>query len=124
MKIWRVMHPDVIDPLSGLPIGPYKATPGEWNCHRVAMGRAHIDSAHLCPFYDPKLEYHIDADEMCAFNSRYALDAWFDGWAERLQEAGFVVGCYEVPDSAIRVGGFGQAVFTALEARSLGCEPW
>ncbi|MER7688336.1 hypothetical protein [Streptomyces sp. NPDC097610] len=54
--------------------------------------------------------------ERCGFDSLDALNAWFEGWGEALSECGFQVWEYEVPDWAVRVGAYGQALFHAEEA--------
>jgi hypothetical protein len=79
------------------------------------MAGDHSNATHPSPHADAEL-HGITDDERCGFSSLEALNVWFDGWTEALNESGFEVWTYEVPDWAVRVGKFGQVVFDAREA--------
>ncbi|MEU6684409.1 hypothetical protein [Streptomyces sp. NPDC046832] len=119
MKVWRVGHSTALD--NGFPSGPYtaKGMPHADYDRLRGMGFSHCDDRHPSPYADPALR-GIDTTERCGFDSREALNAWFDGWTQALSEAGCVVWEYEVPDWAVRVGEFGQCVFMAAEAVETG----
>ncbi|WP_030240712.1 MULTISPECIES: hypothetical protein [unclassified Streptomyces] len=115
MRVWRVGHRSALD--SGFPSGPYTAkglTDAQYGA-LSGMGWAHSDMQHPCPYADHRLR-GIAKEERCGFDSREALNEWFDGWTEAMSEADFLVWEYDVPDWAVRVGGLGQVVFVAEEA--------
>lgn len=115
MKVWRVGHKSALD--NGFPSGPYTCNgiSGEHHERLWGMSCAHSYSTHPSPQADPLLR-DIRSNERCGFDSREALNAWFDGWGHVLAECDFEVWAYEVPDWAVRVGRHGQAVFVAGEA--------
>ena len=118
MIVWRVGHKAALD--SGFPSGPYTCTGmGEEDTSRVwGMAGEHSNSTHPSPYADPALK-GIRSYERCGFDSREALNTWFDGWTDALDESGFEVWTYDVPDWAVRVGAHGQVVFDHNEAREI-----
>ncbi|WP_433858212.1 hypothetical protein [Streptomyces kronopolitis] len=115
MRVYRVGHRTALD--AGFPSGPYTCE-GLDPEHVVAlwgMAGDHTNGSHPSPFADPLLK-GIEPFERCGFDSREALDTWFEGWESRLDAAGFIVWEYDVPDWAARVGRNGQVVFNNFEA--------
>lgn len=115
MKVYRVGHKSALD--FGFPSGPYtcEGVPSADVGRMWGMAPAHASGTHPTPRADPLLN-GIDSHERCGFDSLEALNRWFEGWGEALAESGFQVWMYEVPDWAVRVGKFGQAVFDGREA--------
>ncbi|MER5894745.1 hypothetical protein [Streptomyces sp. NPDC001876] len=87
------------------------------------MRYAHCDDRHPSPHWDRTLNLIRD-EERCGFNSREALDGWFEGFTKLLAECGFRVYVYDVPDWACRVGEHGQTLFVADEAVEMRTEPF
>jgi hypothetical protein len=78
----------------------------------------HCDDRHPSPYWDDALE-SIRDEEHCAFDSREALDGWFEHeWRVMLFAYGFKVYEYEVPGA--RVGEYGQALFRRDSATLIG----
>ncbi|MFE9026202.1 hypothetical protein ACFYOA_08055 [Streptomyces iakyrus] len=123
MKVWRVGHKTSRQ--LDFPSGPYtrRGVPREQSELLDGMGWSHGDDEHPSPSFDPALG-GIALHERCGFDSREALNKWFDGWLVQLDMADFVVWAYEVPDSAARVGKHGQVVFSTTDATELGHEPF
>lgn len=120
MRVWRVEHSTLNYGKFGetWPAGPYCGPAG------VADLRwSHNDDRHPGPGRDRILQW-ISQNELCGLDSREALDAWFMNWHQRLEEAGFVVSVYEVPDECARVGEYGQVCFMYREATRIGAEFW
>lgn len=115
MKVYRVGHSVALD--VGFPSGPYtcRGVPSADVARMWGMASAHMGGTHPSPYADSLLG-GISAAERCAFDSIDALNRWFDGFGDALADAGFEVWTYEVPDWAVRVGRYGQAVFVANEA--------
>ncbi|AFU62229.1 hypothetical protein TG1_34 [Streptomyces phage TG1] len=114
--MWRVAHESAR--YNGFPAGPYAcsdALPTRSVSILFHMGLEHSGTDHPSPYADPALRGIADF-ERCGFESREALNAWFDGWSEALDEAGMRVWVYDVPDWCARSGFAGQVVFDALEA--------
>jgi hypothetical protein len=118
MKVYRVGHKTALD--SGFPSGPYtcEGVPPEDVARMWGMASDHMGGTHPSPYADPAL-MGIQSFERCGFDSLDALNRWFDNWTEALDESGFQVWTYEVPDWAVRVGRHGQAVFDGREAVEL-----
>lgn len=122
MKVWRVEHGEHQDQ-EQRPYGPYR-TYGNLPTEGLAdMYGAHCGGVHATPYGDPKL-MGISFGELCALESRTALDAWFDGWHEVLDSLGYVISVYEVPARSVRKGSNGQVVFTYTDAKRLANEFW
>lgn len=120
MRVWRVAHSTAR--ADGFPAGPYShngVIPSDASARLWAMADDHSYGTHPSPHADFALGW-IDAHERCGFDSRDALNSWFDDWTTALAVSGFCVWEYEVPDDAVRVGRRGQAVFSALEAVEVG----
>lgn len=126
MRVYRVEHrtyghgPYVV-PLSAYECGAFCDDKCE---HDQAYDEACRVSGRLCRDHSlnkdhppPKM---IARDYFCAFDSREALDTWFDGHADILHEAGFIVRVYKadkvVPDT------LGQVVFRKTSAKALTTE--
>lgn len=127
MRVYRVGHAEKVRIIHGadratlMPAGPYNGL--SWR-DRTAdlddMSWAHSRSGsaahHPAPHEDVYL-FNIDSAEVCGFVSQDALLDWFDTWLRVLDEAGFRVWVYDVPDASVRVGQrFGQLVFIAADA--------
>lgn len=124
MRVWRVAHESAR--VMSFPAGPYAygTSLGEDTNERIdPMRWEHTDERHPCPSFDKTLRT-IRPEERCGFDSREALDDWFDGWTTTLAECGFRVYTYDIPDWAVRVGALGQALFLADEAVEVGTEPF
>lgn len=67
------------------------------------MFTAHDDADHLDPRVDPLLK-GITAEEYCGFATLDAVEDWFRGWFEPLQELGFIIAVYVVPLDRVRYG--------------------
>lgn len=115
MRVWRVGHGSALD--SGFPSGPYTCRGvREFDIERLwGMASDHSNSMHPSPHADPLLG-GISDHERCGFDSREALNAWFDGWTDALAGCNFSVWEYDVPEWAARVGKYGQVVFDSYEA--------
>ncbi|MEG8276374.1 hypothetical protein [Streptomyces sp. AHA2] len=123
MKVWRVAHESA--ECAGFPAGPYACSsvvPKESLDLIWGMGLSHADDEHPSPYADAELQTVRDW-ERCGFNSKAALFRWFAGWLGRLDEAGFRLFEYEVPDDRARVGQYGQVVFHEEFAREIHRSP-
>ncbi|UDL16698.1 hypothetical protein SEA_ATUIN_5 [Arthrobacter phage Atuin] len=58
---------------------------------------------HVPPQKD-ELLLGINADEHCGFATLEQLDAWFDGFHQRLADLGFMIAHYVVPLNLVRYG--------------------
>ncbi|QBZ73411.1 hypothetical protein SEA_HEATHER_41 [Streptomyces phage Heather] len=123
MKVWRVAHGTVT--WCGFPTGPYSCggLTEEAVKPLLGMGLDHTPAKQPSPYEDRSIR-GIDSTERCGFNSREALDEWFDGWTNELSACGFEVWEYDVPDSAARAGRRGQVVFVASEAVEIRHSPF
>ncbi|QNE74023.1 hypothetical protein F0344_04865 [Streptomyces finlayi] len=124
MRVWRVAHENART--SGFPAGPYAygGALDEATAERIdSMRWDHCGTRHPCPRDDSSLG-DIAERERCGFNSREALDGWFDGWTKTLSECGFRIWVYDAPDWACRVGEHGQTLFVADEAVEVRTEPF
>jgi hypothetical protein len=124
VRVWRVAHESAR--YKSFPAGPYShGTELEREtAERIdAMRWDHYDDRHNTPHSDPTLRL-IQENERCGFDSREALDGWFDGWTKLLTECGFRVYVYDVPDWAARVGRHGQTLFVGDEAVEVKTEPF
>lgn len=112
MKVYRVEHPN-----TGW--GPY-CCPFDmdddtdyhafWNVRWGAM--AHHDNSCTHPSPYESMQYVMKEYDRCGFHSLDALLSWFDGAMEELENLGFQVLEYHVPDSVIAgPDDFGQVVF-------------
>lgn len=119
MKVWRVAHESLRD--GGHPVGPYMAQLAEEDeLDLEVMYKAHCDpNTHPTPGRCGQLD-GILPEERCGFDSRFALDIWFDGYAELLARLGFQIYVYVV-DSARR-GRQGQVLFDPEDAELLCTE--
>jgi hypothetical protein len=73
------------------------------------------------PWTDPKLR-GVDPEEICGVDSMESLRFWFEDSIPALEEAGFVINKYEVPDWACRVGVSGQVLFRYRAAKLVNAE--
>ncbi|SFI81088.1 hypothetical protein SAMN05216275_10551 [Streptosporangium canum] len=122
MKVWRVAHKTLT--YNGFPSGPYvsKGIPVEVQEGLARMNQAHtFDCEHPSPDSDGGLD-GIRNHERCGFDSREALDEWFYGFTKDLHDYGFCVYTYDLPDRTVRVGRFGQVVFSVQYALETGVE--
>jgi hypothetical protein len=106
-----------------LGIGPYRA--GSWGAggEHGKMWDSHAGLHH--PAWSSEVDWIEGEDEygtyrgsilefeecprryLAACDSREALDAWFDGWQDKLEANGFKVVEYTVPDENVVDGGSG-----------------
>jgi hypothetical protein len=118
MKIYRVEHDDGI--------GPY-STRRRWANSlqeeiNDELAEAHNDSdEHPLVYYDVKNAYDIVSGDSrrCGFISIEQLFRWFDGFMDKLEEAGYKIVVYEVPPQFICVGTY-QCLFDVDESQCLG----
>lgn len=123
MRVYRVGHEEKTRSIAGtrFPVGPYNGLDYEESTEDLdQMIWAHSgygsDRHHPSPFADPALAGIRDV-EVCGFGSLDALLDWFESWLSALEDNGFRVWVYDVPDASVRVGAaFGQVVFTAADA--------
>lgn len=123
MRVWRVAHESTLQ--RGFPAGPYNGGVELKDATRDVLSDmygAHCDDDHPSPYWDLSLN-GIGPSERCGFNSPDALYDWFAGWTAALDECGFRVWTYDVPEWACTVGTRGQVVFTADEAVEVSSEP-
>jgi len=67
------------------------------------MYKEHDQGDHPSPDDDPMLGGMYD-EEHCGFATIDALDTWFDGYQETLQDCGYIIAVYTVPLRAVRYG--------------------
>lgn len=87
--------------------GPYKGTAHFDELEE--MYAEHGQGDHPSPDDDPMLGGMYE-EEHCGFATLDALDQWFEGYHELLDECGYIIACYTVPLRAVRYGNK-QAVF-------------
>lgn len=125
MRVWRVAHEMCMH--SGFPSGPYTASlPFEMEMRLEPMQWAHSSNpTHRSPHHpESRLDGIAGGIEVCGFNSLYALNAWFEPeYRTLMDELGFQVFVYDVPDDVSRVGACGQAVFARSAAELISTEP-
>lgn len=95
MLVYRVEH-------KRTKLGPYS---GQHRMH--GMGYAHCDEKHPSPWEDTiPVRRFIDRhnEVVHGFDSLSKLHEWFDGWANKMANKGFVVRVYEVPLGSYRRG--------------------
>lgn len=128
MIVYRVAHATRTAFVPGpgdFPAGPYNGlsyrdkTP---TLRRMISAHSGNATHHLGPCWDRFLN-GISPNEVCGFDALDSLLDWFERWFLVLNEAGFVVWVYDVPDADVRVGQGGQAVFRADAARLVRTEP-
>lgn len=102
MKVYRVRHKRI--KCDGVLAGPYRyVTP-----LHAELKHAHDGcESHPTPKNDGIV---IEADQYCGFESIDDLLEWFDGWIERLAEAGFEIAEYDIPSCHVKKGDY-QVVF-------------
>lgn len=109
VEVFRVEH-------SRTGEGPYNSASA---LHDMAY--AHCDAAHPNLWHDFEDPYSITRDHFFAFDSREALDSWFDGWHRQLAARGFVVTTYRVPADRV-IHGRKQVVFERVAATPAGVQ--
>lgn len=116
MKVWRVAHATAT--FDGFPSGPYacaETLPNDIVTALRPMFEGHCDMEHPSPYHDTALR-GIASFERCGFTTLESLYEWFDRYTQTLDECGFRVYEYDVPDEFVRVGKNRQAVFGAARA--------
>lgn len=124
MRVFRVAHHTITDTAvvgtASFPAGPYCFETDDYGLKdrvRGILRHTQWDAHHPAPFEDRALGT-IYGYEVCGFVSESALMDWFAGCLKGLDEAGFRLWVYEVPDTDVRVGSkAGQLVFAASEAK-------
>ena len=81
--------------------GPYSA---EYEEALYAMFEDHRSGEHPGPQDDPQLGKEILPGEHCGFATLDALDEWFEGYHDSLEELGFMIAKYSVPKELVRYG--------------------
>lgn len=81
--------------------GPY--TSEEGNPAFEHMFAVHGDDDHLEPWDDPMLG-EIYPDEVCGFPTLCALEEWFSGYEDVLEEHGYGIAAYTVTLQDVRYG--------------------
>lgn len=128
MIVYRVEHESITNPMSGMPYGPCRV--GDIRRHMTLEQELAYDRAlhklrdHLwdntdtlpTPIGDYRLGY-IDPDEVCGTLSLKDVHTWFADSLPLLEEAGFRVHRYEVPDKYAKCGMSGQVVFRVKYAK-------
>lgn len=80
------------------------------------MNAVHGDADHPDPFDDELLD-GIYPDESCCFATLDAVEDWFAGYEDALDECGYGIVVYSVPLRSVRYGrSRGQAVFVRADA--------
>jgi len=124
MIVYRVEHKELISERSGTYAGPmgqltFESQPSEVRdkYYRAlnAVARNMNNGLHLTPWADPCLR-GISSFEVCGVDSPEAVDWWFGDSLPLLEQAGFVVREYDVPDCKARRGLGGQVVFDYVSA--------
>lgn len=81
--------------------GPYRFSYTGDRHPLISMCDSHTDADHpvwLTWWGDGDFSYEeIEPEHLAACDSREALDAWFDGWQDKLEANGFRVVEYTVP---------------------------
>lgn len=133
MIVYRLAHREVVDRRTGIPCGPYAT--GEycnaWADRHDKMRRFFAAQDKLCrltnngehptPWADPRLN-GIEPNEVCGFESVESLNLWFRGCLTDLEEIGFEVQQFDVPDDLVRVGMSGQAIFPVKNAKRVALD--
>ncbi|WP_223772962.1 hypothetical protein [Streptomyces sp. 135] len=117
MRVFRVGHEEQTRSDVGVtfPVGPYIVNFPVTASLRL-MGWAHRDAEHPSPGWDHAL-CGIGKHEVCGFLDLGDLLTWFASFHSALDENGFRVWVYDVPESAVRFGSCsGQIVFSAADA--------
>lgn len=128
MIVYRVEHESITNPRSGMPFGPCRVddirrhmTLQQVNAYERALCKlrnhlwANSDTLPT-PIADCRLGY-INSDEVCGTLSLEDVHAWFADSLPELEEAGFRVHRYEVPDKWAKCGMSGQVVFRVKHAK-------
>lgn len=125
MRVWRVAHTTALT--REFPSGPYCGDlPGAVRSALNPMMNAHCDDyyRHPAPYNSYSGLDRIAEHEVCGFNSLYALEAWFEPeYRALMDELGFALHVYDVPDEYARVGCVGQTVFDRTTAELISTEP-
>lgn len=80
--------------------GPYTDADSRITEH---MNAVHGDDDHPDPSEDPMLD-GINPDESCGFATLCDLEAWFSGYGDLLEEAGYGIAVYSVRREYVRFG--------------------
>lgn len=92
--------------------GPYvDADPDPRLAHMYAV---HGDADHPEPWDDPMLE-QVYPDESCGFPTLCALEDWFAGYEDTLDECGYGIVLYSLPLQSVRFG-LKQSLFLKADA--------
>lgn len=87
--------------------GPYALADGTFRSGEGTglkmMYVSHGDESHPTPYEDDKL-CGIADDEICGFATLAALEEWFSGWEDTLEDAGYHISAYTVPYTSCRFG--------------------
>ncbi|MFE2245229.1 hypothetical protein [Streptomyces lavendulae] len=126
MLVWRIAHESAEH--ANFPAGPYACSDSlppavNQNERLNEMFESHCDREHPSPYNPASTLGGIARHERCGFDSRESLYQWFANYTEALDDAGFCVFVYDLPDHAVRIGTFGQVVFDKYEAIERKREP-
>lgn len=98
MLVYRVAHSGQMN--NGYPGGPYNGNGADW---ADDLNEAHANAEHPTPWEDRGLSRIYDS-EFCCLSSIEGLRSWFDGWLETLQDYGYLIHVYDVPEEFVRIG--------------------
>lgn len=122
MIVYRVEHESIKDQWTGHAIGPFQELSMKtylgWRDGKVYARAVERLMDHLwsdrdrypTPYNDPNIGF-IDGSQICGVDSIESVHDWFADALPLLEEVGFKIRKYEVPDWACRAGRTGQIVF-------------
>jgi hypothetical protein len=122
MRVYRIEHKSRFH-------GPYIIPFSEYECDAFCEGECQACEDYndiTCLAYaivgDHQDKYHrsprgIHRHEVCGFDSLYALEAWFDGWLDKLFAVGYVVA--EFDGVKVQHHGNGQVTFNKYMSNRL-----
>ena len=130
MIVYRVEHESIKDPDTGHLAGPFQnlEVPSHLSlrqlmAYEIAVSRlvGHLNSdpdRYRTPAAEPHIGL-IERDEICGVRSVEALHDWFGDSLPWLENCGFRISEYEVPDEYVKCGMTGQVVFRFKYAKKV-----
>lgn len=107
MIVYRIALPPTHDGNStGRWIGPYREGSQSYDdkvralAHK--MNNEHCNDTHPSPWTD--VPGGINPDEFCVFSDAERVNDWFEFFGMDLEEAGYMVVSYDVPEENVRKG--------------------
>lgn len=108
-RVWRVEHRETHQ-------GPYN---GPDRSPLWPMFDAHSDLYHPTPDFDPGIGFGAmltHSDWIFGFGSPDSLYDWFRGWGHLLENCGYQVTVFDLPEEHVIIGQY-QAIFDPWHAR-------